>query len=535
MLEIILVAIFTSTVLNLLLKKINIPTIIGYIATGIIIAYLFQLHGIKWNYELHLIAEFGIVFLMFTIGLEFSVKHLLKMKKDVFIIGWLQVLLTALIFYLVIRFGLWFDTNTAIIIWAWFSLSSTAIVLKILNETRDINKEYWQKVLGILLFQDLAIIPILLLIWVLWDNWTSVWVLLWDVLLSTILLIFLLWVVWRYFLNVFFEKISISNSSELFIGAIFLIVLGSSYLSHHLWLWYSLGGLIAGILIAETQYKHRVEADLSPFRDLLLGVFFITVGMQLDFAIIIENIHYILLFLPLIFFVKIVIIFLLARFWSKGRTAFKSALSIFQIGEFAIVIFELASVESLIENQLSQILIIMVIISMITTPFILNNITFITNFLSRFLPNYDQCSVKSDVIDTIKNYDIVLIGFGRLGKVISESLDQKWLKHLIIEGNHSVFKKWKNLWKNIIFWNAHQKHLLKSIDIRKASNIIVSVWNNEKLYLICEALTSMAPESRIIVKANKYEEKEMLLKLNLTNILVETEETALSMLREIEK
>jgi len=175
MLEIILVAIFTSTVLNLLLKKINIPTIIWYIATGIIIAYLFQLHGVKWNYELNLVAEFGIVFLMFTIGLEFSVKHLLRMKKDVFVIGWLQVLLTSLVFYLVVRFGLWFDTNTSIIIWAWLSLSSTAIVLKILNETRDINKEYWQKTLGILLFQDIAIIPILLLISILWDNQASIW------------------------------------------------------------------------------------------------------------------------------------------------------------------------------------------------------------------------------------------------------------------------------------------------------------------------------------------------------------------------
>ena len=535
MLEIILVAIFTSTVLNLLLKKINIPTIIWYIATGIIIAYLFQLHGVKWNYELNLVAEFGIVFLMFTIGLEFSVKHLLRMKKDVFVIGLLQVLLTSLVFYLVVRFGLWFDTNTSIIIWAWLSLSSTAIVLKILNETRDINKEYWQKTLGILLFQDIAIIPILLLISILWDNQASIWILLWDVLLSTVLLIFLLWIVWRYFLNTFFGKISISNSSELFIGAIFLIVLWSSYLSHHLWLWYSLGGLIAGVLIAETQYKHRVEADLSPFRDLLLWVFFITVGMQLDFSIIVENIHYILLFLPIIFFIKIIIVFLLLRFWSKGRTAFKSALSLFQVGEFAIVIFELASAQSVIENQLSQVLIIMVIISMIITPFILNNITFITNFLSRFLPNYDQGSIEQDIINIKTNNDIVLVGFGRLGKVISESLDQKWLKHLIIEGNHNVFKKWKNLWKNIIFWNAHQKHLLQSIDIKKASNIIVSVWNNEKLYLICEALTSMAPRSRIIVKANKYEEKEMLEKLNLTNILVETEETALSMLREIEK
>lgn len=537
MFEILVVAIFVSTILNLFLKTIKIPMIIWYIATWIIITYLFWLHNIEWNYQLKIIAEFGIVFLMFTIGLEFSVKHFFNMKKIVFLYWWLQVLLTSLVFFLIANYWFWFDIRTSMIIWAWLSLSSTAIVLKILNDTHDINKEYWQKTLGILLFQDIAVIPILLMIWMFSNNWTTIWILFIETLLSTVILILLLWILWKYLLDIFLEKISKTNSSELFISSILLIIMWSSYIAYYLGLSFSIWALIAGILIAGTHYKHQVQADLSPFRDLLLGLFFITVGMQLNFSIIIENLYYIIIFLPLIILIKIIIIFLILSFTSRKRTAFKSALSLFQVGEFAIVVFELASTKSLIDHNLSQILIVIIILSMIITPFVLKYIWNISNLLWKILPkifhNNNILNIDSIVNEDISN-NIILIGYWRLGKIISKSLEEKWYNYLVIEKDYHVFKEAKKNWKPIIFWNAHQKHLLKSIKLYKATNIIISVWNNEKLYLICQAVVSIAKNSNIIVKANKYEEKEKLTNLNLSNIIVETEETALSMLKKID-
>lgn len=534
MLEIIVVTIFISTVINLFLKRYEIPTIIWYISTWIIISYLFWLQNLNSNYELKIIAEFWIVFLMFTIWLEFSIKHLINMKKNVFLFWWLQVLISSIIFFILSNYFFWFDLKSSIIIWLWLSLSSTAIVLKLLNESHDISKEYWQKSFWILLFQDLAVIPILLLIWMFSDSSSQIFLLFWKTLLSSIILIFLLWFFWKYLLNIFFEKITKTNSSEIFISAIFLIVMWSSYLAHYLWLSYSLWALIAWILIAETHYKHQVEADLSPFRDLLLWVFFITVWMQLNFSIILENLFYIILFLTLIILIKIIIIFSILSFWTKKRTAFQTALSLFQVWEFSIVIFELASSKNILDTNISQILIVIIILSMIITPLILKKLSNISNFVSKkFFIN--ENSQNFNLKETIESNDIVLIGYWRLWKTIAWMLENKWYKFLIIEKDHHVFKKAKHEWKPIIFWNAHQKHILESLNINNASNIIISVWNNEKLYLICEAIVSIAKNSKIIVKANKYEEKEMLQNLNLQNIIVETEETALSMMRKMEE
>ena len=342
MLEIIIFTILIATLLNLFLKQFGIPTIIGYIATGTIIAYGFDLHEAVHNEELKEIAEFGVVFLMFTIGLEFSVKHLMKMRKEVFLYGGLQVVLTAAFFAFVANNFFSIEIKSAIIIGAAMALSSTAIVLKLLNESGDINKVYGRKVLGVLLFQDIAVIPILLMITVFSIKDGSVT----DLLLLTfgkaIILLAGLYFVGKYLLEPFFHQVSKTKSDEIFISSILLIVIGSSFVAHQLGFSYSLGAFIAGMLIAETHYKHQVEADLIPFRDLLLGVFFITVGMQLDFEIIFENILTISLLLPALIAIKIAIIYTIFRFHINSRESLKTALSIFQLGEFALVIFELS-------------------------------------------------------------------------------------------------------------------------------------------------------------------------------------------------
>ena len=375
MLEIIIFTILVSTLLNLFLKQFAIPTIIGYIATGTIIAYGFDLHQAVHNRELKEIAEFGVVFLMFTIGLEFSVKHLMKMKKEVFVYGALQVFLTAILFAFLANALFSIGIKSAIIIGAALALSSTAIVLKLLNENGDINKVYGRKVLGVLLFQDIAVIPILLMISIFSIDGGSISDLLLLTFAKAILLLAGLFVVGKYLLDPFFAAVSKTKSNEIFISSILLIVIGASYLAHVLGFSYSLGAFVAGMMIAETHYKHQVEADLIPFRDLLLGIFFITVGMQLDFKIIFENILTISLLLPALIAIKIAIIYSIFRFKSTARESLKTALSIFQLGEFALVIFELSFAQGLIDPIVGQILIVTVVISMIITPFVLKNIS----------------------------------------------------------------------------------------------------------------------------------------------------------------
>ena len=529
MLEIIIFTILVSTLLNLFLKQFAIPTIIGYIATGTIIAYGFDLHQAVHNRELKEIAEFGVVFLMFTIGLEFSVKHLMKMKKEVFVYGALQVFLTAILFAFLANALFSIGIKSAIIIGAALALSSTAIVLKLLNENGDINKVYGRKVLGILLFQDIAVIPILLMISIFSIDGGSISDLLLLTFAKAILLLAGLFVVGKYLLDPFFAAVSKTKSNEIFISSILLIVIGASYLAHVLGFSYSLGAFVAGMMIAETHYKHQVEADLIPFRDLLLGIFFITVGMQLDFKIIFENILTISLLLPALIAIKIAIIYSIFRFKSTARESLKTALSIFQLGEFALVIFELSFAQGLIDPIVGQILIVTVVISMIITPFVLNN-------LSKIVDMIHKTKEINNEFDTFEQNDlrdhIVLIGYGRLGKLISKLIQKDGLKFIAIEGDIQTVKDAQKKHLPVIFGNASQEHILESVNIKDAAAVIISIGNSQKLNHICEVVHKLTKNKKTIVKVNKFEEKESLAGLNLSHVIVETENTALAMFEE---
>ena len=253
MLTIIVSTLFISLMINIVLKKFHLPTIIGYIVTGTIIAYGFGLHDAVHNHELKEIAEFGVVFLMFTIGLEFSIEHLKKMKHEVFVTGTLQILITTLIVYGMSFYVFDIPSQMSLIISLAIALSSTAIVLKTFNETGEINKRFGQRSLGILIMQDIAVIPILLIIGFMANSTDDISFLLFEMFVSAIVLLVVLWFSGKYLLEPFFTQIIKTNSDELFVGTILFLAIGASYLAHALGFSYSLGAFIAGMLIAETR------------------------------------------------------------------------------------------------------------------------------------------------------------------------------------------------------------------------------------------------------------------------------------------
>lgn len=529
MLEIIVTAIGIATFLNIVLKKLHIPTIIGFIATGTIIAYGFGLHDAKNSHDLKLIAEFGVVFLMFTIGLEFSVKHLLRMKKEVFLYGGLQVILTATLITMIAMYGFGLENRSAMIIGAALALSSTAIVLKMLNESGDINMEYGRRSLGILLFQDIAVIPILLMITLFSMENVPVHTLLLKTLLAAVALLVGLWFTGKYLLEPFLYEVTKINSHEVFIGSVLFLVLAASDIAHLIGFSYSLGAFMAGMLIAETRYKHQIEADLIPFRDLLLGVFFVTVGMQIEFDIIADYVLMITLLLAGLIILKVSIIFLLLQFEASKRVALKSALSLFQLGEFGLVIFELANAKNLVDPATSQVLIVVIILSMIITPFLLKHISPITDY---FMPaSKDQALNLAHISKNYFNH-VIVIGYGRLGKHIVNLLERDGFKYVIVEQDIKTVEDARKQGKPIIFGNAGQKHILEALNIYEATSVVIALGNNEKLYLVCETIRELSQNIKTVVKVNSFQEKQMLLDLGLTHIIVETEQTALGMYKE---
>lgn len=531
MLGIIVSTITIALIVNLILKRFHLPTIIGYIFTGTIIAYAFNLHDAVHNHELKEIAEFGVVFLMFTIGLEFSIEHLKKMKREVFFTGSLQIGVTTVFVFLISYFILKLDMTTSLILGMALSLSSTAIVLKTFNETNEISKPYGKRVLGILIMQDIAVIPILLMIsfFTMGDDKSIAYMIL-ETTIAAVILLTLLYFSGKYLLEPFLNHVSQTKSDELFVASVLLLAIGSSYLAHYFGFTYSLGAFVAGMLIAETKFKHQVEADLIPFRNILLGVFFITVGMQINFTVIYQYAWVILLLLPILMGIKYIIIYSIVRIDANKRIAFKTALSLIQIGEFSLAILELARSQDLVDQTYSQVLIVTIVISMVLTPIILKNLS---KAAAKLIPEDVMMVCNAYNVEPDTDNHVVVLGYGRFGQSIVNELKALDQKYVIVEHNMKFFQLGQDRGEPIVFGNAAQKHILNSVNITKSSAVIVAVHNPEALHIICEAIDELTHNTKTIVTVSTEEEKEMLDGLHLEHIIVETKQISRSVVDEV--
>ena len=515
-LTIIVAVLFLSLSLNLILKKFNVSPIVGYIFTGIIIAYYGDLAHYNQEY-LSEIAEFGIVFLMFTIGLEFSVKHLIQMKKEVFVIGSLQVIITSIIFTFITNRLFLLDIKTSIIIGSALALSSTAIVLKVLNDNGDIHRPYGRNSVGILIFQDIAVVPILLMITLFGNESASIGNLLLTTLLSAVLVGIILFLLGKYGTNIFLSYVVDSKVEELFIVAILFIVLSSALLAHTFGFSYSLGAFLAGMLISETKYKYQIEADLVPFRDILLGVFFITVGMQVNFSSLFDNYLIIILLTIAILSIKVILIFLILRIFTFTKRALKVAFTLAQVGEFSFAIFALASSSNLISTEINQIMIPVVILSLLFTSLALR---YVRAFVDFFYKEHTEIMAEPIVSAEITNH-IIVCGYSQLGQKIVKKLRNSKLSYIAVEHNREHVKLGHNKGDIVFFGNAASKIMLNSLYIKNASAVIIAIDNDEKIRLICEAIRSIDSKIHIILKVTNQIQIDDLQDLNIDIIINE--------------
>ncbi len=512
---ILIITISIATVLNVVLKRFDIPTIIGYVLTGFTISSLF--HFAKDSREMlsHL-AEFGIVFLMFTIGLEFSVNHLKNMKKEVFVYGGLQVILAGLLFSILGIFVFELETRSAIVVGFALALSSTAIVLKILNENNQIHSGYGRTTLGILLFQDLAVIPILLMVSFFTSETQSVSVLLLETVASAIVVFLILFVIGKYFLEKFFGWVMSTGSEEIFLIAVLLVVMGSSFLANVFGFTYSLGAFIGGMMIAETKYRYRIETDLIPFRDILLGVFFVTIGMMIDWRSIIDYGDIILGLLVGVMLLKGVLIFGILQLFVQQRTALKTAFALFQVGEFSLAILALAGANDLISNELNQIMIITIVLSMILTPFVLKNIKRLADILhTEPMALRDRALIGGTYRD-----HIIVCGYGPVGRKLVKKFKKRKLLYIILEHDVQIVDEVIAKGEEAIYFaNAAQKMVLSHFNVNACTAIIVTVENEIQRQLICENIASFNPDINSIVKVNNTAEEKMISALGIKHIL----------------
>ncbi len=517
-LSVIVGTLFVAIIVNIFLKQFHISSIVGYIFTGTLIGYFMGFSKMAQN-ELSRIAEFGIVFLMFTIGLEFSLHHLRQMKKEVFVFGGLQVLVVSSVFGFISNHFFGIDVKTSIILGAALSLSSTAIVLKILNETGDIHRPYGRNSVGILIFQDLAVIPILIMITIFTDKSASLEDLVLDTIVSGAIVLAILYFMGRFTLEKLLALVVDSKSEELFIGTILLLVLSSALLAHLFGFSYSLGAFIAGMLIAETKYKYQIEADLVPFRDILLGLFFITVGMQVNIHYVIEHFSSIVALTVGILFFKLILIFGLVSLFTIPKRAFKTALTLAQVGEFSFAVLALAASSHLLSNEIHQIMLSSIIISLIFTSIALK---YVRQFSDIFFIKKSELLEEPIVSAEISNH-IIVCGYSLLGQKIVKKLKQDNITYVAIEHDRNHIKRGQDIGDIVFFGNAASKTMLNSVWIKNAIAVIIAIDNDEKVRLITEAIKSIDTNIEVIVKISHQAQIDDLIDLDVKIFVNENE------------
>lgn len=491
-------------------KKIGLGSILGYFAAGIIIGPIAQIIT-DADAILH-VAELGVVLLLFVVGLELKPSRLWAMRRDIFGLGFLQVILTGILLTAII--AQLRSMNEALIIGFGLALSSTAFSLQIMDERNELNTGYGQKAFAILLFQDLSIIPLIAMVAFLMpgvDNGNSG-----IDLLKMFGAIITLILAGRYLLNPLFRLLASANAREIMTAASLLLVLGVASLMQFVGLSMALGAFIAGVMLAESSFRHELEADIEPFRGLLMGLFFIAIGMTVNIAHIMENWWIILILTPLLMIVKAFILYGLTRmFGSNHMDSIRVALLLPQNGEFAFVL--LAAGTSLLTQSDMSIVTAIVTLSMALTP--------LSVALQRFMIRETHEVLTEDFEGA--NGSILIIGFGRFGQITSQMLIAEEIPVTIIDNSADRIRAAARFGTRIYYGDGARLDVLRAAGAEHA-RIIAICTHKACATKIVDLVRPSFPLAKIFVRSYDREHTLELLKRNVDFEIRETFESALN-------
>ncbi|MBF0455413.1 MAG: cation:proton antiporter [Magnetococcales bacterium] len=529
-----------AVLLNLILHYLSMPPVLGYIATGVTVSALFGLGGSGPDPLLQEIGELGIVFLMFTIGLEFSMEHLREMRREVLLHGGLQVLLTGTLLGTLAHTFLDVSTRGAIIIGLALALSSTAIVLKWLNDEKESHKPYGRHVMGILIFQDLSVIPILVMIRFFTNQDHTITFLLLETMVGAAAAFTIIYLMGKFVIDRLLKAVSDARSHELFVAAVLLIVVAAALLTHSLGFSYSLGAFLAGLMIAETKYRYQVEADLVPFRNLLLGVFFVTVGMQVQLSYLLDHWLLISTLAAGLILIKGLMVFALIRLTENSSTAIKAGLALAQGGGFSFAVFQISNQEGLLASDLVQLLVIVMVLTMFLTPLILRHLDRLGDFFSTAVDedpkeaNFSTlennrlvtCGVERCLSVEMEDKHVVVIGYGDLGKLIMRQLKEQSFPAVAIEFQRRTVQEGMEAGDAVIFGNAAQRTILEKAFVGDALAVIIAMEDKHSIRLVCEAVAEVAHEPVIVVRQSEKIARTLLEGLPIKSLVDENKEVA---------
>ncbi|MDD5299705.1 MAG: monovalent cation:proton antiporter-2 (CPA2) family protein [Gallionella sp.] len=520
-LSLVLILLATAVMVVVLCRILHLPAMLGYLAVGILIGP----HALAWipdTVETRHLAEFGVVFLMFSIGLEFSLPRLMAMKHTVFGLGGAQVGATMLLVMAAAAlFGL--DWRAGLALGGVLAMSSTAIVSKMLVERAELNLPYGQQMMGVLLFQDLAVVPLLIIIPALASNPGDLYATLGYATLKAAVVLLVLLVFGQHVMRQWFHVVARQKSSELFMLNVLLITLGLAYITELAGLSLALGAFVAGMLISETEYRYQVEEDIKPFRDVLLGLFFVTIGMKLDLGSVVEHSGWILLALLALTLCKALIVALLARVFERDwGVALRSAIGLAQAGEFGFVLLTLADGAHLLNGATMQITLAAMLLSMLAAPFLIQHSEAIARLFSAAEWTDRAMQMHQIAVQSMgSSGHVIICGYGRSGSTLAQFLEEENLSFIALDLDSRRVSAALEAKKKVVYGNAAKREVLMAAGLMRAKALVVSYKDKHSSLAILRHVKELRPDLPVVVRTNDDTHVEALKEAGAAEVVAE--------------
>jgi len=528
-----LLAILSSAVLIVwLFRRLQLPAILAYLVAGVLVGD----HGLALAQE-HVdyehFAELGIVFLLFTLGLEFSLPKLVAMRHLVLTVGSLQVVITLVLFMLVAMFfGQSFAA--AITIGGILALSSTAIVIRQLSESGGMKKKSGQLSVAVLLFQDVAVVPLLIVIPLLAQGGDSSFIMaLLFALVKGVFVVSLLLFAGKWLLPRLFNLVAQVRTDELFVLTTLLVTLVASALTQWFGLSMALGAFLAGMMLGESQYKHQLEADIRPYRDILLGLFFVTVGMKLNISVVFSSPLIIISLLVCFMVVKVLVVVLLAkRAGESSKDAWAAGIMLAQMGEFGFVLIALASQVEVLPETTASILLGTGVLSMAITPYMISHARGWALWLSHE-KQLDTQALEELPQNTDLHDHVIICGFGRIGQTVSRFLKQESIDFVAIDIDPLRTTKAREAGENVLFGSSRQAELLHAAKLSKAKLVVIAFGEDKQSLDVIQKVRSLAPDVPILVRTRNDDQLDELHAAGANEVVPESLEGSLMLVSQV--
>jgi len=526
----ILVFLGLSVFIVIFMNKLKLSPVLGYLVVGAVIGsngYLID------NPEIDAVSEFGVVFLLFVIGLELTIERLIRMRLHVFGFGSMQVLITTCVLGWAINKFLGIQMSISLLLSAALAMSSSAIVLPALHENKRKSTQVGRLALAVLLMQDLAVVPLLAIMPILKDNPNDIELLfaVGKAGVKAIMSIIAITIAGRLFLRPFFSLIGSVKTDELYVTAALLLVIGASCATQELGLSMAMGAFLAGLLIAETEYRNKIEESIIPFQGMFLGLFFMTVGMKIDIDLIMNNAKTIFAYSTILIAVKFSIIFMIASLFRFPLGAIVNAsLLLCQGGEFAFILIQMASQNKMIASDLGQILLMVVAVTMAITPLL----AVIGNKLEDRLDSNKDLNINLEFkgISDLNGH-VVIAGFGRVGRMVAYMLAQEQIDFIAVDSNASLVKKARSQGFPIYHGDLTQEDTLKAVGMDRAGSVVLSMSDKKAIRnttrMICKEYKQRLKNLHIIARVEDYKHGDFIKRCGATIAIPATIETGLQL------